>query len=318
MDTQTDAACEYYDTHYDVIFEYMWPRNKKRMLGVKKESHCRFCGKSQPNVTFSTVAHAVPEALGNRGLTSAYECDECNQHFGRTIEDHLGEWSKPMRTFARIRGKKGIPTIKKGPSNAWRIEYKNDRLSVKSYEDDPIFDIDEKTKKITFTLQRGTYIPVAVFKAFVKIGLTLIPESELSAFQQTLTWIREADHSKSWVSKAIIIHTFQNGPMPPDQLVACVLRRKAGINNVPYAYLILGFGNDVYQVMLPAPSEDASLNGMEVTLIPFPTPGGLDPAKYGKAMPKPVNMTGTAPVKGETTKIRLGYDTCVSKGPESD
>ncbi|KQO59084.1 hypothetical protein ASF24_12945 [Methylobacterium sp. Leaf86] len=314
MDAQIEAACRHYDERYDVVFERMWQRSEKHVLGDVSNRRCRFCGKAEPEVTFADVAHAVSEALGNRGLTSTYECDNCNGHFGRTVETHLGEWSKPMRTFARIRGKNGIPTLKKGPNNAWRVEYKNDRLEIKNYEDDPIFDIDDVNKKLIITLRRGAYIPVAVYKAFVKIGLTLMPEAEMSPFGPALEWIRETDHTKSWVRGATILHTFQNGPMPPDKLVAIVLRRKPGITDVPYAYLILGYGNDVFQVLLPAPAEDAHLNGVKQSVVPFPTPGGPDPATYGRAMAKPLDMTGTSPVKGETTKFQFGFDS-MTKGP---
>jgi hypothetical protein len=307
MDAKIEAACSYYEARYNIVFQHMWQRSEKLELRDSNDRRCRFCGKSHPEVTFRKVAHAVSEALGNRGLTSTYECDACNSYFGRTIETDLGEWSKPMRTFARIRGKNGIPTLKKGADDAWRIEHTGDRFEVKSYEDDPIFAIDEVNNRVTFTLRRGTYTPVAVYKAFVKIGLTLIPETEIAPFQPAIDWIREADHTKVLVQGTTIIHTFQNGPMPPDKLVAMILRRKHGATNVPYAYLVLGFGNDVYQVMLPAPTQDAHLSGATFSLVPFPCPGGPDPASYGRSIPQPIDLTGTNPVKGETTQIRLGF-----------
>ncbi|MEP0942014.1 MAG: HNH endonuclease [Rhizobiaceae bacterium] len=308
MDLQSETACQFYDDNYHMIFAHQWQRSEKLILGNKEDCFCRFCGKFAPEVTFHTVAHAVPEALGNRGLTSAYECDNCNQHFGRGIENHLGEWTKPMRTFSRIRGKNGIPTLKKGPENSWRIEHKENGFKIDSYETEPIFEMDEKNKHVTFTLKRGTYVPIAVLKAFVKIGLTLVPKDELSPFREALAWVREDDHKTSWVKESIVFHTMQNGPMPPELLVAYVLRRKAGIVNLPYAYLILGFGNDVYQVMLPAPSIDGTLSGKELKILPFPTPGGPNPVKYGKPKTKLLKMTATDPVKGETTKIRIGYE----------
>lgn len=137
----------------------------------------------------------------------------------------------------------------------------------------------------------------------------------MGPFRPAVDWMREIDHTRSWVHGAVIIHTFQNGPMPPDRLVAMVLRRKPSKADVPYAYLVLGYGNDVFQVLLPAPAEDAHLSGTTLSLVPFPTPGGLDPTRYGRALPKPIDMTGTSPVKGETTQVRFGYDRVVSAPP---
>lgn len=308
MDAQIEAACRYYDDRYDIVFQHMWQSHEKRELREYNYRLCRFCKRSEPEVTFKNVAHAVPEALGNRGLTSNYECDACNSHFGSTIETDLGEWTKPARTFARIRGKNGIPTIKKGPEKAWRIEYKDDQLVVKNYTDDPIVDIDEENKRIILTLRRGAYTPIGVYKAFVKIGLTLMPETEMSPFHAALGWLQERDHAKNWVHGATIIHTFQNGPMPPDKLFAMILRRKPGVTDVPYAYLILGFGNDAYQVMLPSPTEDQHLSGDELSIVPFPTPGGPDPMKYGRAMPKAIDLTSSTRLKGESVPIGLGFD----------
>lgn len=259
-------------------------------------------------MTFKKVAHAIPEALGNRGLTSTYECDACNELFGSGIENDLGEWSKPTRTFARLRGKNGIPTLKKGSNGGWRVEAAGQKFEVRSYKDDPFYQVDEANRCVTFTFKRGAYTPVAVFKAFVKIGLTLMPDDELAPFARTLEWIRDRDHERSWIGQAPLIHTFQNGPMPNDKIIALVLRRKAGVTGVPYSFLILGYGNDVFQVVLPAPAEDASVNGQTLTLVPFPTPGGPDPLKYGRARPKTVDMTGRSVVRGEETQVRIGYE----------
>jgi hypothetical protein len=66
--------------------------------------------------------------LGNKSVESTYECDACNEIFGKGIENDLGNWSKPMRTLARIRGKSGVPTIKKtgdAPGWIWRNRFQD-------------------------------------------------------------------------------------------------------------------------------------------------------------------------------------------------
>jgi hypothetical protein len=175
MTEQDEAACHFYDTRYDFVFRRLFERSEKHELGDRVNRQCRFCGKKSPEVTFGSVAHAIPEALGNRGLTTTYECDACNNLFGRGIEDDLGKWTMPVRTMARIRGKKGVPTPRERAEGGWRVEFKDGRLEVKSYEDNPIYEVDDANKRVVFTLRRDPYTPVAVMKAFVKIGMTFSP-----------------------------------------------------------------------------------------------------------------------------------------------
>ena len=80
-----------------------------------------------------------------------------------------------MRTFAKICGKGGVPCLKKGSSGGWRIEYGPSGFDITAYEEDPIFEIDEAAKMVTFHLRRDPYVPVGVLKAFVKMGLTPQP-----------------------------------------------------------------------------------------------------------------------------------------------
>lgn len=47
-------------------------------LGTKRR--CRFCGETDPRA-FRNVAHTLPEAFGNKWVTSLDECDACNARF---------------------------------------------------------------------------------------------------------------------------------------------------------------------------------------------------------------------------------------------
>jgi hypothetical protein len=284
----------------------------KVMLGDRQHRQCRFCGKRSPEVTFKKVAHAIPEALGNKSIETAYECDTCNEMFGQGIENDLGNWSKPMRTIARIRGKTGVPTIKKaGGPHGWRIEYSGTGFVVTSYEDDPPYIIDEVNKKITFKLQRDPYIPVAVLKAFMKMGLTLMPDVEVSNFKHLMAWVRCPDHSRPFADQCPIMYSFQPGPMPNDLIAAFILRRKPHVTDYPYAYFVLGYGNEVYQVQLPSKEHDGAQNGQQISIHPFPTPGSPFPDRFPSTGRKLLDLTNRELVKGETFPIEMGYETGV-------
>lgn len=150
LDPEIAEAADFYDQHYAVITEPLFLRPGERMiLGDKENKVCRFCGGSEPTVSFRLEAHAIPEALGNKSLFTNYECDGCNKFFGGDIENDLGKWSKPHRTFACICGKKGVPTLKRGgPEPGWRIEYNDSTgFHVKLYENDSLFVIDEEKNR---------------------------------------------------------------------------------------------------------------------------------------------------------------------------
>jgi len=302
----------FYETNYEIIGQWFVRPGDKVVLGDIENRTCRFCGKQSPEVTFRKVAHAIPELLGNKSIESAYECDTCNKGFGEGIENDLGNWSKPMRTLIRIRGKSGVPTLKRGGDKpGWRIEYDQSRLNITAYEDDPIYEVDEEKKTVTFKLRRDSYTPVAVLKAFMKIGITLLPDDEVPNFSGLMAWIRESDHSKLYLNKCPVIYAFQPGPMPNDFTVACILRRKQTVTGYPYAFLVLGYGNEVFQVPLPSETHDGQMSGQSISIHPFPVPGHPDPARYGETKRAVLDLMDCQVRKGEIVTVQMGYDSRV-------
>ena len=308
LNRATEEAAEFYDANYAGSSPlFLWP-GRRIVLGSKDDRVCRFCGKDETNTSFRLEAHAIPELLGNKSISSNYECDDCNQFFGSGIENDLGNWTKPSRTIARIRGKTGVPSIKKGGTDqGWRIDYDAAGFHFKDYESDPHFVVDEEKRQLRVVLTRDVFTPIAVLKAFVKIGLTLLPPEEVPNFKETLSWIREADHTRPFVAEFPVFHTFQPGPMRNDLLVAMIMRRRESISDLPYAFMVLGFGNDVYQVFLPCPVQDRAIHGKQLTIPAFPKPEGPDPLKYGKARVRLIDLCGKHPVRGETVPITLGF-----------
>ena len=101
-------------------------------LGDKNDRVCRLCGADESQTTFKIEAHAIPELLGNKSVFTHYECDDCNRFFGSGIENDMGNWTKPSRTFARIRGKVGVPSIKRDRTQQrWRIDHDASGFHIK-------------------------------------------------------------------------------------------------------------------------------------------------------------------------------------------
>ncbi len=312
----TIAAADFYDKHYAGAEPIFLQPGMKLMLGSpERPRHCRFCGKDEPDVTFKDEAHALPAAFGNTGLFSHYECDACNHLFGEGIENSSWKLDQPMRTLAHQGPKRRPDHQEARPRQGLARRYSGTGFQLKEYEDDPFFEVDEAAKQLRFELHRDTYIPVAALKGLVKIGLTLIPDVETQHFRETYDWIRDTDHSRNFVAQFPIIRTFIPGPMRNDLIVLMLMRRRAGIDTVPYAFFTLAYGNEVFQVFLPSISQDHCIDGRPQSLLPFPTPGSPNPALYGRPRVKIEKLTGREPVKGEKVPAMFGFETVLQKMP---
>ena len=83
-----EEALSFYTSFYDSVGSWtLLPGKIEPILGKNEAQRCRFCGGYSPGVSFQQQAHAIPEALGNKTLFTSYECDNCNQKFGRGIEN---------------------------------------------------------------------------------------------------------------------------------------------------------------------------------------------------------------------------------------
>jgi hypothetical protein len=309
-----NTALDFYAEQYDIVGNWIVKHGTPAVtFGETRNRRCRFCSLRPPEATFRLQAHAIPESLGNRTLFSAHECDACNQAFGRGIENEFGNWSKPLRTFARIKGKSGIPTIKKGGDGGWRLEFDTDGLQVTQGEDNPVMEVNKDAKTLTFRLRRDPYIPEAVLKAFVKMGLSLIPDENLPDFGTALAWVADPYHSKPLGSEGIVLATFLPGPTARDTISLVVLRRKDDYLRLPFVIFVLCYGNELFQVALPSPEKNWALVGTQVELPPFPHPIDLASSPHGQPYRYYPNLLGNAVVRDEEVTITMRYDAAINR-----
>ena len=189
MDEAYERAINFYERNYRLACFYTLSKDSKRInLEDAGRQRCRFCGRQSPEVSFKLEAHAIPQLLGNNKLFSRYECDTCNTFFGNGIENDYGNWSKPMRTLTGRKGKNGVPTHKGGGDTGWRLERINNHFYINAGENEHNrpFVASEDYRVIDFALKCDPHRPIAVHKAFVKMALSILPETELPNFRQAL------------------------------------------------------------------------------------------------------------------------------------
>ena len=105
-----DDRLAFFSENVEMIASGRYSKGPKKFIKDGESRFCRFCQNGESKTSFKTVAHAIPECLGNHQLILVDECDICNKYFSENIEDHLDKFTKPLRVAGQIRGKNGIPS----------------------------------------------------------------------------------------------------------------------------------------------------------------------------------------------------------------
>lgn len=152
----------------------------------KKNRSCMFCGNE--NAKFTKVAHAVSETIGNKSLISHFECDECNQQFGKMFEDDLGKYMLPYKIITKTFGKSNQLSSKDMPKEDG-ISYRTYRIQMNKNK--PVMEnnkvkaliIEKKNtgiikldkNKIDISIPRQHYFPPSIYCSFLKMAYSIMP-----------------------------------------------------------------------------------------------------------------------------------------------
>ncbi len=212
-----ENALAFYRSNYAVAFYVsLTDRAAIRPVGLPSRPRtCRFCRRSEPHATFAQEAHAIPRCVGNRNLLTYEECDECNTRFSR-LEDDLAKFTLPARTFGRVRAYRGIPSLAH-PKDQWRVDALGGDFKIRQLADRSIFTEDEETKELHFRIPLQKHRPLGVYKAFLKMALSVAPRGELDNFDHAMKWLLtdgvsekgiyplDAGSLKSWSGRSICL-----------------------------------------------------------------------------------------------------------------
>jgi hypothetical protein len=320
----------WFSDHYDIISRYVFEPNSERVyLGDKAERVCRYCGLTIPAVTFRKLAHAIPDQIGNDWLFDHGECDTCNEHFSEWVEDDFAKWTLPWRSMGRIKGKKGVPSLKtkdkkfridatagkptEGTSDAGRHD-----LQIRMRENDSRHALDEATNTVKLTLERQPYAPMGVFKCLVKMAIAVMPPEEEQRCTHLKKWILLREHTfESYPYKPLsVIYQFVPGPLPNDRVSCWLLRRRPErADDCLYMQFVLQLSNHVFQIALPMHIEDRKqlTDGTFQTSLWPNTWAGVDhQMQYGRSGYKQFDMSGTEKVRDDTTAMSFHYDKLIA------
>ena len=310
----TDAAAiaeniEFFQNSYDIVVNRIIAARGKKVILGQKPSVCRFCSRRGPEVTFRKEAHAVPQLAANRTLISQYECDECNDRFS-AFEDDLGKATLLERIAGQVLGKAGVPSAKAGQKRS-RIDVDVTGFKIEERAGDPIAEFDHETNTLTITIAPQTYRPLGVFKALIKVALTLMDERDLAKVPEAVRWLRAPDLTTNQIDDGTRYTCFRSwtpGPAPFADTRVMVLRRRRADVPGPFLILVLAFGNLSFQIVVPAPREDRHLIGKSISLRQVPIYPLLDPERVrGPTRYWAQDLSSTASQKG-SARVVFHYD----------
>ena len=255
----------YFAENYDCAFMRDC-RAKKPLIIEPEEQICRFCGRKAPDVKFRNKAHAIPELLGNKDIISRSECNTCNQHFGDMLENNLSLFLGPLLTVMGTRGKNKIPKYHhKG------LEFKRDspnymEIIQTNGEEIPI---DSAKKNIVISVAGHGFVPIGVYKSFVKMAISLMPFEISKDFDCIKEWLLEQVHTNPIGAGAHCYYVFLPGNNLFPRVNPFVLIRKNDMLDVPYCQFVVQFNNLMFQIFIPSFSRDSHLIGKEIPRPPL-------------------------------------------------
>ena len=281
------TALQHYEAFYDLLptpnhdeqSRLLRPQHSMLVIGPDKNRTCRFCNKKEHEVSFKKIAHAFPESIGNHVLASNYECDTCNQFFGDTIENDYNIFFSLYHSIMQISGKRGIPKCKfKVPCSSRTDTCAEYCVELSLVENRPLIrkcrEVDNKyiscsDNSITLSKPVGHCCPIAVFKAIVKMAITVMPVEELPFFIKTIQWLLEPEHHNYYADRKLLVRYKM---IPGFHVVKyphyCLYRRKKTVWNQPYMLFHLTYGCFSILIEIPSPSKGSNYHDFEK--MPFP------------------------------------------------
>ncbi|XZM36457.1 HNH endonuclease [Clostridium perfringens] len=299
----------YYMKNYNPIFNYVHDMGETQVIIDPIDKVCRFCGKKYPEVKFKKKAHAISEMLGNKEFVLRNECDSCNIFFGQKLEDNLGKYLGLGRTLSQIYGKEGVPSYKSRDRKS-RVDFTDKGIVIQATIDSNF--IERYDNYIVFHSIRDTYTPIAVYKALVKMALSLIPFEQMSLFKDTVEWLKEENHvisKHNMDNYTYVIERYVPGPKPM-QLRAMGFVRKYDVLLMPYYQFILEFANYSYQIIVPCKKKDKELCGHEIDFIPIPGTHEVMCTATDRVLTELKYMGNKEKVKDEPLDICMNFEKC--------
>lgn len=235
--------------NYEIAAYFPLDGTGPRPQGRASQRSCRFCERSVPTVTFEEPPLVVPAFLGNSALVSRDVCDDCGASFRENVEGDLERFTQPFL---------GCPSSRANGELVGSVLFGPTATHL------PVTEVPTRP-----------FVPIAAFKAFVRMGLAIMHGREIESFEDAIEWVSNPDHefdARAFHGLACLVHALTD-PVPIPW-VALARRTDPGAP-VPFMLFFLGTGRVVFQIALPLCSKDEDLEGEDLIIPRSPSPLGL-------------------------------------------
>lgn len=299
---------KYFVENYTPLFHYVHNLGEIQYIDDPDDGKiCRFCGKNSTEVTFKKKAHALSELIGNKEFVSRTECDVCNEHFGQFLEDSLSKYLGCGRTVSQIMTKTGVPSYKSKDGKC-RIDFTEKGLVIQEVQDSGFTEI--KDNYMIIHAVRQKYSPLSVYKALVKMALSMLPYKEMIYFTDTAAWLKERSNIISnydMRNYEWMIERFVPGPHPLPLEVWGFLRKDD--SKIAFYYqFVISFGNLITQIAVPCRAKDDFENETDISIVPMPHVYDFCKNSYGNITTDIRIMSNPGKVENEPFDICMNIE----------
>jgi len=244
---------------YEVLRSVQGPSGEGKLF-IGEKGTCRYCLRSE-GITFSQIAHAFPEALGNKWIISKDECDDCNQLFSR-YEGALADAVAPLLTLGGTKGKGNSirQTGRSAGSSKLTRDESQERPQISVFSSDirpqDAVRIIPSTGEMVFRMPIPgvPFRPRHAYKALCRMALAMLPDDYRPKYETMRKWLldvkeRDLDHI---LDVALSFGSIGNAP---DAVAGVLLKRTDPASVGPELLFLFCAGSVCLQINLRSDEE---------------------------------------------------------------
>lgn len=309
--TEFQEQADKFFNSYRLQREVACPEEKLKTLKNKQNRTCIFCKMQYPLVSFHKDAHILSNLLGNRYLISDFECDNCNHIFGR-FESDLANYLGITRTIQSAKGKEKVPKFKSADGTLIMEAFSDEdgkKVSIERFDGlDKTFEFDKENHQTIVTYTLSPYTPIFVYKALLKMALSIIPTEDLKYYDFAFKYLISNKYDSIYKGFATVSaystpinHTLEK---PVGLLFKKINSKEKRFTHIFSLYTL----NVIYQIAIPFNSNDGWFfkNGENIETV-------WCPPLFGEEYPFPIetiitsslDLNSTEKVKGKQGKFIL-------------
>ncbi len=248
-----EQAAQFFNVYVEEKFAEC-PEQKMKGLALASQRRCRFCGRRGGEATFRNDAHIIPYALGNKFLVSDFECDECNNKFGR-YENDLVNYLGIERTILRTPGRKKMPGFLSRDliGSKEKILDSFEAIKIEGKNSESTFNYDPITGQTTLLYTKPPYVPINVYRAFLKMALSLISEADVPKYSKAFKFLLSENPISQFKRLPLCCYRLPNAYQQPFALLFRKLDENLSATTHSF---VLFYGSFMFQIFLPFNSDD--------------------------------------------------------------